>query len=33
MVMANVGENGGLTLDKDFYVDFPKGYRVASDPA
>ncbi len=27
MVMANVGDNGGLTLDKDFWVDFPKGYR------
>lgn len=27
MVMANVGENGGLTLDPDFYVDFPKGLR------
>jgi hypothetical protein len=22
-----VGENGGLTLDKDFFVEFPKGYR------
>ncbi|MEL7260841.1 MAG: selenium-binding protein SBP56-related protein [Pseudomonadota bacterium] len=27
MVMANVGENGGLELDKDFYIDFPRGYR------
>jgi selenium-binding protein 1 len=27
MVMANVGENGGLELDKDFYIEFPKGYR------
>jgi len=27
MVMAHVGENGGLTLDPDFYVEFPKGYR------
>ena len=27
MVMANVGKDGGLTLDKDFYIDFPKGYR------
>ena len=27
MVMAHVGENGGLTLDENFYVDFPKGYR------
>ncbi len=28
MVMARVGENGGLTLDENFYVDFPKGYRA-----
>ncbi|MDD9727046.1 selenium-binding protein SBP56-related protein [Roseovarius sp. SK2] len=27
MVMANVGENGGLELDKDFYLSFPEGYR------
>lgn len=27
MVMAEVGENGGLTLAEDFWVDFPKGYR------
>ena len=27
MVMAHVGENGGLELDKDFYIEFPKGYR------
>lgn len=27
MVMADVGENGGLTLAEDFWVDFPKGYR------
>ena len=27
MVMARVGEKGGLTLDKDFYIDFPTGYR------
>jgi selenium-binding protein 1 len=27
MVMANVGENGGLELDKDFWVEFPEGYR------
>jgi selenium-binding protein 1 len=27
MVMADVGENGGLTLNKDFYIDFPKGLR------
>jgi hypothetical protein len=33
MVMANVGENGGLELDKDFYIEFPKGYRSAPDPA
>ena len=27
MVMADVGENGGLTLNKDFWVEFPEGYR------
>ena len=27
MVMADVGENGGLTLNKDFFVDFPDGMR------
>ena len=27
MVMAHVGQNGGLELDKDFYIDFPKGLR------
>ncbi|MCH2165905.1 MAG: selenium-binding family protein [Marinovum sp.] len=27
MVMANVGENGGLTLAEDFWVEFPEGYR------
>ena len=27
MVMANVGENGGLELDPDFWVEFPEGYR------
>ncbi|NEK55168.1 selenium-binding protein, partial [Rhizobium leguminosarum] len=27
MVKASVGENGGITLDKDFYVKFPEGYR------
>jgi len=27
MVMARVGKDGGLTLDNDFYVDFPKGLR------
>ena len=27
MVMANVGKNGGLELNKDFHVEFPAGYR------
>jgi selenium-binding protein 1 len=27
MVKADVGANGGLTLDKAFWVDFPEGYR------
>jgi selenium-binding protein 1 len=27
MVKADVGDSGGLTLDKSFYVEFPKGYR------
>jgi selenium-binding protein 1 len=27
MVMADVGKNGGLTLNKDFYIEFPKGMR------
>jgi hypothetical protein len=27
MVKADVGTNGGLTLDKAFWVEFPKGYR------
>jgi len=27
MVMADVGENGGLTLNNDFFVEFPEGYR------
>ena len=27
MVKADVGANGGLTLNKDFWVEFPKGYR------
>jgi selenium-binding protein 1 len=26
MVMADVGENG-MTLNKDFYIDFPKRLR------
>jgi selenium-binding protein 1 len=28
MVMANVGEDGGLTLDPDFYVNFPENMRA-----
>lgn len=28
MVKADVGENGGLTLDKSFFVAFPEGYRA-----
>ncbi|MGO7976251.1 selenium-binding protein SBP56-related protein, partial [Rhizobium ruizarguesonis] len=27
MVKASVGENGGITLDKDFYVKFPDNQR------
>lgn len=27
MVMANVGENGGITLDENFWTEFPEGYR------
>lgn len=27
MVMAKVGEGGGLELDPDFWVEFPEGYR------
>ncbi|SMF41878.1 selenium-binding protein 1 [Tistlia consotensis] len=27
MVMAHVGDNGGIALDKDFHVAFPEGYR------
>ena len=27
MVKADVGANGGLTLDKAFWTDFPQGYR------
>ncbi len=28
MVKADVGADGGLTLDKSFYVEFPEGYRA-----
>jgi selenium-binding protein 1 len=28
MVKADVGADGGLTLDKDFWVEFPEGYRA-----
>jgi methanethiol oxidase len=28
MVKADVGANGGLTLDTNFFVEFPKGYRT-----
>jgi len=28
MVKANVGPNGGLTLDEEFWVEFPEGYRT-----
>ena len=27
MVKADVGDDGGITLDKTFYVEFPEGYR------
>lgn len=27
MVKADVGDSGGLTLDEQFYVEFPDGYR------
>jgi selenium-binding protein 1 len=27
MVMANVGDDGSFSLDSDFCVEFPKGYR------
>jgi selenium-binding protein 1 len=27
MVKADVGPDGGVTLDKNFWVDFPEGYR------
>ena len=30
MVMANVGENGGLTLDPNFYINFPENTRASS---
>jgi selenium-binding protein 1 len=28
MVKADVGANGGLRLDSQFFVHFPKGYRA-----
>ncbi|WP_412507522.1 selenium-binding protein SBP56-related protein [Roseovarius sp. SYSU LYC5161] len=28
MVKADVGADGGLTLDPDFWIDFPEGYRA-----
>ena len=28
MVKADVGASGGLSLDKDFWVEFPQGYRT-----
>jgi methanethiol oxidase len=28
MVKADVGADGGLTLDERFWVEFPKGYRA-----
>jgi selenium-binding protein 1 len=28
MVKADVGAGGGLTLDKEFWVEFPEGYRT-----
>jgi selenium-binding protein 1 len=28
MVKADVGKDGGLTLDEKFYPDFPEGYRA-----
>ena len=33
MVKADVGADGGLTLDKDFWVEFPDGLPLAPDPA
>ena len=33
MVKADVGADGGLTLDERFWVEFPEGYRLAPDPA
>ena len=31
-VMCNVGEDGGISLDEKFVVDFGPGYGAASDP-
>jgi selenium-binding protein 1 len=28
MVKADVGDDGGLTLDEKFFVTFPDGYRA-----
>ncbi len=28
MVMCHVGENGGLTLDRDFLINFEEGYHA-----
>jgi selenium-binding protein 1 len=27
MVKADIGAGGGISLDKNFWVEFPKGYR------
>jgi methanethiol oxidase len=27
MVKLNVGDNGGISLDENFFVDWPKGHR------
>jgi selenium-binding protein 1 len=27
MVKADIGATGGISLDKNFWVEFPKGYR------
>jgi hypothetical protein len=32
MVKADVGANGGLTLDEKFWVEFPEGYPSVSVP-